>query len=116
MKTNIKSVLNATWKVSLGLIGAGVAAFTILLAIAFCESHYGRYEWLDRTLSKDVVVRAYKNNTVRIWNKSSKEYTTKKLRWVSGDPCEGDSLTVFCDKDGKRGYLNVKSKPPVRHV
>ena len=109
MKPKLKSVLNAIWKVGMGLIGAGVAVFTILLAIAFCESHYGRYEWRDRTLSKDVVVRAYKNNTVRIWNKSSKEYTTKKLRWVSSDPCEGDSLTVFCDKDGKRGYLNVKT-------
>ena len=109
MRTNFKSIINATWKVGLGLIGAGVAVFTILLAIAFCESHYGRYEWRDRTLSKDVVVRAYKNNTVRIWNKSSKEYTTKKLRRVSGDPCEGDSLTVFCDMDGKRGYLNVKT-------
>ena len=109
MKINLKLILNAAWKVGLGLIGAGVAIFTILLAIAFCESHYGRYEWRDCTLSKDVVVRAYKNNTVRIWNKATKQYTTKKLRWVSGDPCEGDSLTVFCDKDGKRGYLNVKT-------
>lgn len=75
MKPKLKSVLNAIWKVSLGLIGAGVTVFTILLAIAFCESHYGRYEWRDRTLSKDVVVRAYKNNTVRIWNKASQGYT-----------------------------------------
>ncbi|MGN1221440.1 MAG: WG repeat-containing protein [Candidatus Cryptobacteroides sp.] len=109
MKPNLKSILNASWKVGLGLIGAGVAVFTILLSIAFCESHYGRYEWRDRTLSKDVVVRAYKNNTVRIWNKASKEYTTKKIRWVSGEPCKGDSLTVFCDKEGKRGYVNVKT-------
>ena len=103
MNTTLKRILNAIWKVGLGLIGTGVAVFTIFLAIAFCESHYGRYEWRDRTLSKDVVVRAYKNNTVRIWNKSSKEYTTKKRRWVSGDPCEGDSLTVGCDQEGKRG-------------
>ncbi|MGN0201719.1 MAG: hypothetical protein ACI399_02290 [Candidatus Cryptobacteroides sp.] len=65
VKTTLKSLLNATWKVGLGLIGAGVAVFTILLAIAFCESHFGRYEWRDCTLSKDIVVRAYKNNTVR---------------------------------------------------
>ena len=109
MKPKLKSVLNVIWKVGLGLIGAGVAVFTILLAISFCESHYGRYERLNRTLSKDVVERAYKNNTVRIWNKATNQYTTKKLRWVSGDPCEGDSLTVFCDKDGKRGFLNVKT-------
>ena len=109
MNITIKRILNATWKVGLGLFGAGVAVFSIIFAIAYCKNHYCRYEWSDRTLSKDVVVRAYKNNTVRIWNKASKEYTTKKLRWVSGDPCEGDSLTVFCDKEGKRGYVNVNT-------
>lgn len=88
MKINLKSILNATWKVGLGLFGAGVAVFC-LLTIAFCESHYGRFEWRDRTLSKDIVVRAYNNNTVRIWNKATKEYTTKKIRWVSGELCEG---------------------------
>ena len=70
MKPNLKSILNATWKVGLGLIGAGIAVFAILIAIAFIESHYGRYEWWDRTISKDVVVRAFKNNTVRIGNKA----------------------------------------------
>ena len=109
MNITIKRILNATWKVGLGLFGAGVAVFSIIFAIAYCKNHYCRYEWSDRTLSKDVVVRAYKNNTVRIWNKASKEYTTKKLRWVSGDPCERDSLTVFCDKEGKRGYVNVNT-------
>ncbi|MGN0188494.1 MAG: WG repeat-containing protein [Candidatus Cryptobacteroides sp.] len=109
MKTKIKSLLNATWKVGLGLIGAGAAVFCILLTIAFCESHYGRCEWRDRTLSNDAVVIAYKNNTVRIKNKAPKEYTTTKIRWVSGDPCEGDSLTVFCDREGKRGYVNVRT-------
>ena len=61
MNTTLKRILNATWKVGLGLVGAGAAVFAILLAIAFCESHYGRYEWRDRTLSKDVVVRACEN-------------------------------------------------------
>ena len=109
MNTKIKSILNVTWKVGLGLIGVGVAVFCIILAIAYYEGNYGRYEWRDRTLSEDVVVRAYNDNTVRIWNKATKKYTTKRIRWVSGDPCEGDSLTVFCDKDGKRGYVNVKT-------
>lgn len=109
MNTKIKSILNATWKVGLGLIGAGAAVFGILLTISFFKTYYGRYEWRDCTLSEDVAVRAYKNNTVRIWNKAVKKYTTKRIRWVSGDPCERDSLTVFCDKDGMRGYVNVKT-------
>lgn len=109
MKTNLKSILNATWKVGLGLTGAGIAVFCIILAIAFCKENYGRCTWRDRTLYNDIVVRAYRNNSVRILNKTTREYTTPKIRWVSGEPCEGDSLTVFCDKDGKRGYVNVKT-------
>ena len=109
MKTNLKSILNATWKVGLGLTGAGIAVFCIILAIAFCKENYGRCTWRDRTLYNDIVVRAYQNNSVRILNKTTREYTTQKIRWVSGEPCEGDSLTVFCDKDGKRGYVNVKT-------
>ncbi|MGM9737288.1 MAG: WG repeat-containing protein [Candidatus Cryptobacteroides sp.] len=108
MDTSIKSVLNAIWKVGLGLLGAGVAVFSIVLVIAFYKVHYGRNEWCDRTLSANVVVRAYENSTVRIWNKSTGKYTTRKLRWVSGAP-ERDSLTVFCDKKGKRGYVNVNT-------
>ncbi|MGM9736023.1 MAG: WG repeat-containing protein [Candidatus Cryptobacteroides sp.] len=109
MTTTLKSILNVTWKVGVGLIGAGVAVFCIILSIAYYQSHYGRLEWRDRTLSANVVARAYEDNTVRIWNKSTKEYTTKRIRWVSGEPCNGDSLTVFCDKEGKRGFVNVKT-------
>lgn len=109
MKINFKSILNTTWKVGLGLIGAGVAVFCIILSIVLCKVHYGRDVWRDRALSSEVIVRAFENNTVRIWNKASKHYTTRKIRWVSGEPCEGDSLTVYCDKEGKRGYVNVKT-------
>ena len=109
MTINYKSILNATWKVGVGLIGAGVTVFCIILAMVYFTSRFGRNEWGDRLVSKDIVIRDYENNTVRVWNKSTKEYTTKRLRWVSGDPCEGDSLTVFCDKDGMRGYINVKT-------
>lgn len=62
----------------------------------------------DRHISQDVEVHAYKNG-VRIWNQATKKYTTKKLRWVSGEACEGDSLAVFCDKQGRRGYYNINT-------
>lgn len=54
------------------------------------------------------MVEAYHNNRVRVKNKKTGEYTTPKLKWVSGTP-QRDSLTVFCDKEGKRGYLNVNT-------
>lgn len=109
MKINLKSILNATWKVGVGLFGAGFALLCVLYAIAFCQRHYGRAEWFDRTLSPDVVMRVYRNNTVRLWDKANGRYTTKKLRWVSGEPCAGDSLTVFCDLEGWRGFVNVRT-------
>ena len=109
MKINLKSILNATWKVGVGLFGAGFALICVLYAIAFCQRHYGRAEWFDRTLSPDVVMRVYRNNTVRLWDKANGRYTTKKLRWVSGEPCAGDSLTVFCDLEGWRGFVNVRT-------
>ena len=95
MKTNLKSILNATWKVGLGLLGAGAAVFAIIIAICFYKGYCGRVDYCDRHISQDVEVHAYQNG-VRIWNRATKKYTTKKLRWVSGEACEGDCLAVFC--------------------
>ena len=108
MNANIKRILNLTWKVGLGLIGLAALVIGILIVSVWYEEKYGRDYWNDTTLSENVTVEAYNNNTVRVWNKKKARYTTKKLRWVSGTP-ERDSLTVFCDKDGFRGYLNVNN-------
>ena len=109
MNTKLKDILNATWKVGLGLIGAGAALFGLILLDVFYKEYYGRDCWGDRTLSQNVVVRAFNNNTVRIWDKAGRKYLTGRLRWVSLSPCDGDSLTVYCDKEGKRGYVNAKT-------
>lgn len=109
MNTKLKDILNATWKVGLGLIGAGVALFGLILLAVFYKEYYGRDCWGDRTLSQNVVVRAFNNNTVRIWDKAGRKYLTGRLRWVSLSPCDGDSLTVYCDKEGKRGYINANT-------
>lgn len=108
MKTNLKSILNVTGKVGLGLLGAGVAVFAVILAICCYIGRCGRADYGDRTISQDVEVHAYQNG-VRIWNRATKKSTTKKLRWVSGEACEGDSLAVFCDKQGRRGYYNTNT-------
>lgn len=108
MNTTFKSILNTTWKVGLGLFGLAALAIGILIFSVWYEETRGRDYWNDTTLSANVKVEAYNNSTVRVWSKKEARYTTGKLRWVSGTP-ERDSLTVFCDKDGKRGYLNVNT-------
>ena len=98
MNTTIKSILNLTWKVGLGLIGLAVFAFGILLASTWYDNTYGRNYSKDKTLSKSIEVLGFNNNCVCVWDWQSCKYVTPKLRWVSGTPLR-DSITVYCDRD-----------------
>ncbi len=108
MKKNLKDVVNTTWKVGVSLIGVLVLILLVRIGSRWCHYYMGRAEWRDKTLSANVVVRAYNNGKVRVYNKSTKQYTTPKLKWVSGTP-KRDSLTVFCDRNSYRGFLNVNT-------
>lgn len=108
MKSSFKSILNVTWKVGLGIFGLAAAAIGILIANVWYEKTRGRDSYNDKNLSADIVVEAYNNNRMRVKNKKTGKYTTPKVMWVSGTP-ERDSLTVFCDKNGLRGYINVNT-------
>ena len=106
MKLNLKSILNPTiWKVGLRIIlGAFALAaliFTVALAGALYRDAHGRIEWRDVEISKNVEVRAFRDG-VRVWNTKTGKYTTPKLRWVSCNTTENDSLNVICDKAGNR--------------
>lgn len=104
MKKKLARIFNAAWKVGLALVGLWIMLL-VYREVNYC---FGRARWRDKTLSSDVVVRAYRNDTWRVYNKRIGQYTTKKVRWVSGTP-KRDSLTVFCDKKGYRGFLNVNT-------
>ena len=102
---NIKSILDATWKGGLGLFGLTALIIGVLIAIEWYDDSFGRYYWKDQTLSRNVDVHCFADYRVRVWNCKSASYTTPKLRWVSCAP-KRDSVTVYADKDGNRGYLN----------
>ena len=106
MKANIKQILSITWKVGLGLFGVAALVVGILIVKVWYEQTRGRNEWDDECLSENVVVEGFFDERVRVRNTKTGRYTTPKLRWVSGVP-ERDSLTVFCDQDGRRGFLNI---------
>lgn len=108
MNAKLKTILSVTWKVGLGLFGLAAAVIGILITYVWYEETRGRDYYHDKTLSENVVVEAYNNDLVRVKNKKTGKYTTPKLKWVSGTP-QRDSLTVFCDKNGLRGYLNVNT-------
>ena len=108
MKKTIKLILNLTWKVGLGLFGLAAVILGILAFIIWHEKAYGRAYWKDKTLSKNVVAIGYNNNRMRVWNSQTAHYTTEKVRWVSSRP-ERDSITVYNDAAGNRGFLNCNT-------
>lgn len=108
MNIKLKSILNPTRKVGLGLFGLLAIGLAILLASIWYEKPYGRAYRKDKTLSKDIQVHGFNNNCVRIWDRRTTSYISPKLRWVSGTPLR-DSITVYSDLDGNRGYLNCNT-------
>lgn len=100
--------LGKTWRIGIGILFYAFLVMCIVLAVRGCKNRYGRNIWDDRDLSADVEVHAYNNDRVRLWNRQTRRHTTPRLDWVSGMP-ERDSLTVFCDKRGRRGFLNANT-------
>ncbi len=108
MNATPNRTLSAAWKVALMLLGLTVFVIGMIITVEWYKDFYGRKPWADKSLTKDVIVEAYNNNRVRVRNLQTGRYTTPKMKWVSGAPLR-DSLTVFCDKNDRRGFLNVKN-------
>ena len=101
---------NFCWKAGLAILAI---VFLIQLAEALidtCKDHLGltHYSWGDENLGMNIEIRHFSNNQAATYNKLTDKRLSPKVRWISCVP-ERDSLTVFCDKEGKRGYLNVNT-------
>lgn len=104
-----RKVLNISWKVALVVIGIFAALLIFSVVWEQKNHHYGKdpHYW-DRDLSENICVHVFNSESVCVYDRSAGKYVTPRLKWVAGTP-DRDSLTVFCDKDGKRGFLNVKT-------
>jgi len=102
-------VLNISWKVALVVIGL-FAAFLIAYAVweETRENHGDNAHYWDSNLSENICVHMYRRGTVQVYDRKVEKYVTPKLKWVAGVP-ERDSLTVFCDKNDRRGFINVNT-------
>ncbi len=108
MKTSFKSILNVTWKVAVAIIGVFFLIGVIEKGVDYLTYMFGRAPWGDEALSKTITARRYRNGRMKVYDSSTGEYTTGKLLWVSSRP-KRDSLTVYCDKDFNRGYINCNT-------
>ena len=110
MKTNQvklwKKILISAWT----LVGLGVFIFFACLASVRIEDRLENKRWYYQTTINDSLRldKHYPDKEyVRIYNLNTRRYVSPKMRWVSRGVSEGDSLTVFCDMKGKRGFINL---------
>jgi len=102
-------VLNVSWKASLSLIGILILAAGFFLVREQYGDHYGKNaHWADFRLSRNICVHNFGRGSVRVYDMKAGKYVTPELKWVSGTP-QRDSLTVFCDMDDMRGFINVNT-------
>ena len=104
-----RKVLNISWKVALVAVGIFAACLIFSAVWEQKNDHYGKdaHYW-DRNLSENICVHVFSMGDVCVYDRKAEKYVTSRLKWVAGTP-DKDSLTVFCDKDGKRGFLNVNT-------
>ena len=95
------------WLIATPLIIAPTV-FTIWLIYGWYDHEFGRYsDWYNETLSDNVEVHSFRDDTYRVYNTLTRRYTTDKVNWVSEAP-EHDSLAVYAIPH-KRGYINIKN-------
>lgn len=107
---SLKAPFNFCWK-------AGAVVFLVVVSICLlegawnkCSNYFGlkHYYWCDEDLTENIEIQRFSNNQVATYNKITDQRMSPKVRWISCVP-DRDSLTVFCDKEGKRGFLNVNT-------
>ena len=102
-------VLNTGWKLALVVIGFLAACLIVSAVWEQKNEHCGdKAHYWDRDLSKDICVHVLSTGDVRIYDREAKKYISPRFKWVASVP-QRDSLTVFCDMEGLRGFLNVNT-------
>ncbi len=105
-----RKVFNFSWKAGVVILGISLTAEVLGEVYDWAEDRLGlrhRY-WMDYDLANRVEVRHFSRNQCATYDRITDERLSPKVRWISCVP-ERDSLTVFCDKDGRRGFLNVNT-------
>ena len=78
--------------------------FVALVAYALYDDAYGR-DYMDKRLSDNVILRSFADDTYRVYNKLTNDYTTSKIEYVS-DMVDDGSLAVYVQAD-KCGYVDI---------
>lgn len=113
MKTNQPKLWKKILISAFALFGLGVLIFSLCLVGNLVERKVRSNNYFSGTTINDSLqLRKYyrhKQDYVLIYNQNTQNVVSPKMRWVSLSVSEGDSLTVYCDLKGRRGFINIHS-------
>ena len=108
----LKTILNYTWRIALGLAGLAIVAVGITVVAEYYNIKKGQsgYVYSCPEVADGVRVVRMNDHTDRLYRPEQKKYLTPRHAWICENVAEGDSLTVFCPRGGyDRGYLNART-------
>ncbi len=101
-----KQVFKGVFKVSL-IVLAGFAIFlTYTIVEIEWDKNHGPYGGQLINEHNQIYIQYYADGTERVRNLKTRKWTTPKIRWAANEPPQ-DSISVFCDKKGLRGFYNT---------
>ena len=113
MKSNQPKLWKKILISALALFGLGVFIFcSCLVWVAVEKKVRSNNYFYGTTINDSLQLRKYyqtNKDYVLIYNHNTQDVVSPKMRWVSLGVSEGDSLTVFCDMKGKRGFINLNT-------
>lgn len=113
MKTNQVKLWKKILISAFALFGLGVFIFcSCLVWVAVEKKVRSNNYFYGTTINDSLQLREYYHSNrdyVLIYNKNTQQVVSQKMRWVSLGVSEGDSITVYCDINGKRGFINLNT-------
>lgn len=103
-----RNLFNFSWKTALILLAVLLVCFIVSevgweLSKPWREAYYA-----DKIFGNGIMVKSFADGSCYTYDCCNRKKLSPRLDWVSERP-ERDSLTVFCDKKGRRGFLNVNT-------
>ena len=101
-----KTILGVLFKVAIIIIGVFAAFVLAVILHEEWDDHYGVSGCRIISEKHKIEVCYYPNGEERLNNYGVGKWTSPKIRWAGNEPPQ-DSISVYCELDGKRGFYNT---------
>lgn len=101
-----KKFLGVCFKVAVIVIAVFLACVLVAVCYDQWDFHFGKRG--QRLINQDnkIYVQYFADGTLRLKDLTTGRYTTQKILWAADEPAR-DSISVYCDLNGLRGFYNT---------